>query len=153
MDAGVAEFLDPEGERIIGSDAGPHRLGPVVIKPVAKPDQVFSAPPFGLLEAVEGDLVALERLDAGGDVVPCLPGGRRLLAVGREPLFEVPALFSAPPTQPGERSQIVELPGGTGGESLHGLQPGLRRAQLLDRRRQLFAGISRTAGEDLFVFG
>ncbi|MHB1536711.1 MAG: hypothetical protein ACYC1D_19305 [Acidimicrobiales bacterium] len=110
------------------------------------------APPLGLLEAVEGDLVAPERLDARGNVVTCLPGGRRLLAIGHEPLFEVPALFSAPPTQPGQRSEIDELPGGTGGKSLHGLQPGLRRAELLDGRSQGLAGISWTAGEDLLVF-
>ncbi len=114
----------------------------MVIEPVAKPDQFFFAPPVGLLEAVEGDLVALERLDAGGDVVTCLPGGRRLVAVGGEPVLEVAALVSAPPAEPGERSEIVELPGGTCGESFHGLQPGLSWAQLLDGCRQLFAGIS-----------
>ncbi len=126
--AGVAELGDPEGERILGPNAGRHRLGPVVVEPVAKPDQFFLAPTFGRLEALEGYLVAFERLGSRGDAVTCLPGGRRLLAIGRDPLFEVPALFSAPSAQPGERSQIVELPGGTDGKSLHGLKPRLRRA-------------------------
>jgi hypothetical protein len=98
--AGVAELVDSESEWIIGTDARGHRLGPVVIQSVAKPDQVLLTPPLGLLEAVEGDLVALEHLDAGGDVIPCLPGGRRPLLVGREPVFEVTPLFSAPSAQP-----------------------------------------------------
>ena len=132
--AGVAELVDPKGERIIGTDAGPHSLGPVVIKPVANPDQVFSSPPFGLLETLEGDLVALECLDPGGDVVTGLPGGSRLPAVGGEPVFEVAALFSAPPAQPGQCTEVVELPACTDREGLHGFKPGLRRAQLLERR-------------------
>ena len=82
--AGMAEPLDVEGERVIRSDTRRDHPGPVVIKPVAKPHQAFSPPPFARLEALERDLVAAKRLDAGGDVVTRLPGGSRLLAVGDE---------------------------------------------------------------------
>ena len=99
---GVAEPVDPEGERVVCLHAGSHYLGPVVVQLVPEVGDVVPAPSLGRLEPVGCLLLPEETGRAAGEVVTVGLGSSSPLGIGSQLGLQRATLLPSPSGQPGQ---------------------------------------------------